>query len=426
LLGADAAALTIFIGSAGPVTPPIVSGGLLVVALLQRWGRYRERFALSWLQDVPALAGACVAGFVTAAAFAEVSGERWGHGGLWSWGLILVGLIAGRSAVVSSAGALRRHGRLGRRVIVVGQPSVTARLGTDMEAHPEYGARLVGTLELGRAWGNGARGEWNELAESVVDRRATDVVLVSAGSDDPDLPNIRAATRELACRVHLATSSEGPQPPGPPDRIWTTRVHQLGRSPSAGARWWAKRALDVVLSVIALVLASPVLFAVALAVRLEGGPGVIFRQPRVGRDGAPFTMYKFRSFRHAAAEEHLTRWTLANEGRVGPVGRTIRKYSLDELPQLYNVLRGDMSLVGPRPERSHFVKRFSAEHVGYAERHRVRPGLTGLAAVHALRGDSSIEDRVAFDNMYIDHGSLWLDLEILLRTVVVVVRGTGS
>jgi lipopolysaccharide/colanic/teichoic acid biosynthesis glycosyltransferase len=163
----------------------------------------------------------------------------------------------------------------------------------------------------------------------------------------------------------------------------------------------------------------------ALAVRVEGGPGVIFRQPRVGRDGVVFQCLKLRSMRPANETDSATTWSVANDNRVGPVGRFLRRTSLDELPQLWNILRGDMTLVGPRPERPHFVDRFSAEYDRYAHRHRVQAGLTGLAQVSGLRGDTSIADRARFDNYYIEHWSLWLDMKIIVRTFSEVLFARG-
>ncbi|GAA3098383.1 hypothetical protein GCM10020254_49700 [Streptomyces goshikiensis] len=153
----------------------------------------------------------------------------------------------------------------------------------------------------------------------------------------------------------------------------------------------------------------------ALAVRLSDGPGVIFRQERVGLYGRPFTLLKFRTLR-ADAHESATRWTVAGDHRMSPVGSFLRKSSLDELPQLWNVVCGDMSLVGPRPERPFFVAKFAAVHPGYEARHRMPVGITGLAQINGLRGDTSIEDRARFDNHYIDTWSLWQDLWILART----------
>ncbi|MYZ40648.1 sugar transferase [Streptomyces sp. SID4917] len=188
----------------------------------------------------------------------------------------------------------------------------------------------------------------------------------------------------------------------------------------------AKRLLDVAIAVPVLLAISPVLLICALVVRFGDGPGVLFRQERIGQNGRPFTLLKFRTLRPADDHEAATRWNIANDLRMSPVGGFLRRTSLDELPQLWNVLRGDMSLVGPRPERPFFVANFSKTHPGYAARHRMPVGITGLAQVHGLRGDTSIEDRSRFDNHYIDHWSLWQDVCILLRTAASLVRPAGS
>ena len=149
------------------------------------------------------------------------------------------------------------------------------------------------------------------------------------------------------------------------------------------------------------------------------------RQTRVGLDGRPFQLLKFRTLSPVPAGEP-TRWSEVDDERVGPVGRFLRRSSLDELPQLWNILRGDMSLVGPRPEQPHYSARFARRYPRYADRLRTPVGLTGWAQIHGLRGATSIEDRVSFDNYYIEHWSLWQDLKILIRTATSVVRMRGG
>jgi len=181
-----------------------------------------------------------------------------------------------------------------------------------------------------------------------------------------------------------------------------------------------------VVSAIALILLSPLLAATALAVRIDGGPGILFRQVRVGRDGRPFELVKFRSLRPADEDESLTQWSIQDDDRLTRVGRFVRRTSLDELPQLWTILRGDMTIVGPRPERPHFVEKFSQEEPTYSLRHRVPAGLTGLAQVNGMRGNTSISERSYFDNYYIDNWSLWMDTKVILRTFSEVFFGSGG
>lgn len=175
-----------------------------------------------------------------------------------------------------------------------------------------------------------------------------------------------------------------------------------------------KRAFDVGASAFILLLISPVMLVVALGVRLSSPGPIFFRQERIGKDRKPFMMLKFRSMR--VNVESDTAWSTDEDPRKTKFGSFIRKYSLDELPQFLNVLRGDMSIIGPRPEIPHYVRQFTEEIPLYMLRHQVRPGITGWAQVNGLRGDTSIEERVRYDLYYIEHWSPWFDLRIFLRT----------
>jgi exopolysaccharide biosynthesis polyprenyl glycosylphosphotransferase len=200
-------------------------------------------------------------------------------------------------------------------------------------------------------------------------------------------------------------------------RLPPVATHQWG--------WLVKRPLDLIGSALILLMLAPLLVGCALAVRHElGRDDVLFRQQRVGWRGRPFWMVKFRSLTPSSDVESHTLWTVGDH-RLGPVGRLIRRTSLDELPQLINVVRGEMSLVGPRPERPFFVERFRYRYRCYADRLRVPAGITGWAQIHGLRGDTSIEDRARYDNYYIENWSLGLDLKILLRTLASAFQQQG-
>jgi lipopolysaccharide/colanic/teichoic acid biosynthesis glycosyltransferase len=201
------------------------------------------------------------------------------------------------------------------------------------------------------------------------------------------------------------------------ERLRSYPLVRLGTAPTSRPSWWLKRAIDVLLAALALAVLSPLIGLCAVAVLVESGRPVIFRQVRIGMDGRKFRIYKIRSVRPSTTDDSQTKWSVQGDARVGPVGRFLRSTSLDELPQLWNIVRGDMSIVGPRPERPVFVREFSAIHELYWARHRVPTGLTGLAQVHGLRGDTSIADRSRYDNYYIANWSLWLDLKILVLTV---------
>lgn len=179
---------------------------------------------------------------------------------------------------------------------------------------------------------------------------------------------------------------------------------------------FSKRAFDIVGSLALIVCTSPIMLVAAIGVRLSSPGPVIFRQERVGRNKKPFLMYKFRSMRVNADQD--TGWSRNTDPRKTKFGAILRKFSIDELPQLFNVLKGDMSLVGPRPEVPHYVQQFKEEIPLYMVKHQVRPGITGWAQVNGLRGDTSIEERVRYDIYYIENWNFFFDLKILFMTLV--------
>jgi exopolysaccharide biosynthesis polyprenyl glycosylphosphotransferase len=268
-------------------------------------------------------------------------------------------------------------------------------------------------------------GGYGALTDAVLEHRV-DLVIVTFGSlrESQIVPLLRACDR-LVCEilfvprlfeVHTVTKDT--------EVLWGMPVIRMRRAPFRTRAWTAKRISDVVLSSLLLLLLSPVLLMCTLGCLMENRC-VLFRQTRVGLDGQPFTLLKFCSLR-PADDEATTKWNIGEDARLGLVGKVLRRTSLDELPQLWNVLRGDMSLVGPRPERPYFVSEFALQFPWYMARHRVPVGLTGWAQVHGLRGDTSISDRARFDNFYIENWSMWGDLKIMLRTAAQVLRAAGK
>jgi Undecaprenyl-phosphate glucose phosphotransferase len=197
-----------------------------------------------------------------------------------------------------------------------------------------------------------------------------------------------------------------------------TPVINLSEKPLWGPKALLKRGFDFVFSLLGLVLLSPLLALIALLVKATSPGPVFYRQERVGYDGQRFQMVKFRSMRVDGDDAGDTRWTVPDDPRRTPLGRILRRLSLDELPQLWNILKGEMSFVGPRPERSFYVKKFSDRDPRYMWRHRVKAGLTGWAQVNGLRGDTSIEERTEYDLFYVRNWSFRLDLKIITLTLM--------
>ncbi|MEV0092644.1 exopolysaccharide biosynthesis polyprenyl glycosylphosphotransferase [Streptomyces sp. NPDC050738] len=409
---------------------------VLTIALNARGHLYRVRIRPAVLEELPALAARVAVVWTVAAALIAV--RRGGPNPQLS---VLLGAIGIHLAVVCAVraflyGQRRRSARARpRSTLIVGGSSGTHRLCTALAQHPEYGMRAVGVMTTRQAVPQQAEevpavpvlSSPEEVVRAVIQNSVRDVLVVGAegAADHVDLVEL---LQQYGCAVWLL----GSQPAGAHsalamgEHLWGYDCRLL--EPVAGNRRipGAKRALDLVVAGLMLLLALPVLLVCAAAVRMSDGPGVLFRQERVGMHGREFVLLKFRTLRPADDREAETKWSVAHDARVGAVGRFLRRSSLDELPQLWNVLRGDMSLVGPRPERPFFVAQFSLTYPRYAARHRMVVGLTGLAQVHGLRGDTSIEDRCRFDNHYIDHWSWWQDVCILLRTAKSLTRPGGS
>ncbi|MFJ8657861.1 sugar transferase [Streptomyces sp. NPDC093795] len=390
-------------------------------------GLYRPAVRTRALDELPALASrAGVAWCLAAAGIAAYSPAlAFGPLRLCAAYGVHVGVVTLVRAVV-----LARRRRVARAhprsALVVGGAGAARRFAAAASQHPEYGMRPVGIVGVPEQGGaSRAAGEvglpvlttTEEIHRAVIQNTVRDAVFLD---DDPGLVTL---FQQYGCTTWRVGGRQQDGPMG--EHMWGYAWHRI--VPLDERRGLtAKRALDIALAAPALAAALPVLLLCALAVRLSDGPGVLFRQERVGQHGRPFTLLKFRTLRPSDDTESATRWNVAGDRRMSAAGNFLRRTSLDELPQLWNILRGDMSLVGPRPERPYFVAQFSKTHAGYAARHRMPVGLTGLAQVHGLRGDTSIEDRCRFDNHYIDHWSLWQDVCILLRTAAGLVRPTGS
>src|SRR5664279_3380625 len=405
-------------------------------------GLYRPRLTLSVLDDSPLLVRAALTG-VGLGVMQVVLVD--GHAMLAEFvriaALLTVALIASRTVSYAMIRQLRVTAVMASPTIVVGAHEPGPQLATALQDHREYGLDPIGfVVDDAVSSGNGldsggeqtvsglpALGDLFALSRVIRDNRAATVIIGTTVASEADVVSaIRLCDRShveiyALPRLHQVQSSGGLV-----ESVCGVPLVRLRRPAYRALTWRCKRILDVVLTAVTLAALSPVFALVALAVLVEGGRPVLFRQERVGRDGLSIWLLKFRSMRPATEKESATRWSIADDARVSRLGRFLRRSSLDELPQLWNILRGDMTLVGPRPERPHFVERFSLEHEEYAWRHRVPCGLTGWAQVNGLRGDTSISERSRLDNYYIENWSLWLDVKILLRTVGQVIRATGE
>jgi exopolysaccharide biosynthesis polyprenyl glycosylphosphotransferase len=353
----------------------------------------------------------------------------------WLFATVYVG--AARILLISSQRRARARGLLGKATVIVGAGRVGAHVARRLEEHPEYGLRPIGFLDADpppsvdvvdrRAAVLGAPAD---LEQVVADRGVRHVILAFSRERDQTLVPIVRRCDELGLQVSLVPRLyEGINERVALDHLGGLPLLALRAVDPKGWQFEVKHAFDRIASTLLLLVLSPVLVGTALGVKLSSPGPVLFRQRRVGRDGQVFDMLKFRSMRQKRAsnpgfrpEEGSAPGGVEGEDRRTRFGRIIRRTAVDELPQLLNVLRGEMSLVGPRPERPEFVSLFHDDIDRYGDRHRVKSGLTGWAQVNGFRGQTSLADRVEWDNFYIENWSLWLDVKILLLTIVAVVR----
>jgi exopolysaccharide biosynthesis polyprenyl glycosylphosphotransferase len=422
----------------------LIAFGAIVLALSWLRGMYAPRLRLELLDDlkglvaVTSLAAMAVLSMRVLLTEATVDAAEV----LRPWAFATAYLAAGRAALSWSRLAARREGEALRPTLVVGAGRIGRLTARRLLEHPEFGLQPIGFLDkepleddselglpvLGSSW---------DLERIVQEYGIQQIVMTFSTAPHGVLLSLVERCDELGVEVTLV-------PRLFEKMTQRLRVDHLGGLPLLSARrpnpkgWQfaVKYAADRAIAAVLVALALPVLAVTALVVYVSLGRPILFRQARVGLDGREFMMLKFRTMRGdpedggeadadwalqesngSAASEHVS-----VPDRSTPVGKVLRRLSIDELPQLLNVLCGHMSLVGPRPERIHYVQAFAGNVYRYADRHRVKSGITGWAQVNGLRGKTSLGDRVEWDNYYIENWSLWLDVKILLLTAMSVVK----
>jgi exopolysaccharide biosynthesis polyprenyl glycosylphosphotransferase len=438
------------------VSAPVLALPPLVMLLFHLRGLYRTRLRALVLDGVvPVVSAVSVAAMAVEMIGLFANGRvpdqsHWVRA--WLLALLVVGL--GRAALSLAQRWARAHGLVGKPVLIMGAGVVGAQVARRLESHPEYGLVPVGFLDedprsVAEVGGRDmpVLGTVEDLDETVLRTGVRNLIVAFSSVADERVSRLIQRCMELGIEVSVVP------------RMFDTINNRVGYDTVGGlplmsfttvdprgAQFALKHAFDRIFALVLLVLLSPLMLCAALAVALSSPGPVLFRQRRVGRDGKVFDFYKFRSMRepprrtglrgNEAAEldeEEVGALQFLLGGDIAPggvegddrrtaVGRFLRRSSLDELPQLLNVLRGDMSLIGPRPERPEFVKLFRQDVVRYGDRHRVKSGITGWAQVHGLRGQTSLAERVEWDNYYIANWSLGLDLKILALTLSALFR----
>jgi Undecaprenyl-phosphate glucose phosphotransferase len=414
----------------GGAIPPLEPYLLMLVPILVVWGvsfhafdLYRPRRIGSHLSEAADIAKASTMGALVLVAVMAFffKGFEYSRVVIVYFWLLSIGLVwFSRAAFREGLRFARRRGYNLRYAVIVGDGELVTVVVDRIRSRPDVGLQVLGMVGDDKEGTGGARwlGGYSDL-RAVLDRHEVDHVILALAHEGYDrLPGLLDAIGDEPITIHVVpdlfrfTSLRG----GVEDFEGVPFIH-LRDSPLHGWNRLAKRAFDLVFTATVLVLLSPVLLAIALAVKATSSGPVFYRQERMGLDGQRFWMLKFRTMRVNAEASTGPVWASAGDLRRTPIGSFLRRFSLDELPQFVNVVRGEMSVVGPRPERPVFVERFRQTVPGYMLRHKVKSGITGWAQVHGLRGNTSLEKRIQYDLEYIERWSLWLDLRIILLTV---------
>jgi exopolysaccharide biosynthesis polyprenyl glycosylphosphotransferase len=432
-------------GTLGPLQSPPTGTYLLLVGLATAsilvvfvfTGLYRGRRAVSRMDETYRIVTQVSLGFVIAIALSSLLlGEDFVYSRqmlAYGWFFAIVGVSTGRFVHTGVIGSIRARGVAADKVLIVGAARTGELVLDKIRRSPQLGYDVVGFVRH-RPWnGNDAKAEiegvpvlgmTSELAEIVESNEIDEIIVALSGVPHDEILEMVFAVTNLpvAIRVYPETF-----------RLLTSDVlsiSDLNGLPTVSVRTIGlrpverviKRIMDLVISLSVLVFLSPLMMAVALAIKLSSRGPVFYTQERVGRDGRPFHVLKFRSMPVDAEATSGPVFTSKGDTRPGRLGRFLRRYSLDELPQFVNVLFGEMSVVGPRPERPYFVEQFRQVIPAYMARHHEKAGITGWAQVNGLRGDTSVEERTLYDLYYVENWSILFDVKIIVKTLFHIFR----
>ena len=410
---------------------PFRDYALQLVPILVVWGfafhafdLYRPSRLGSYVSEWMAVAKASTLGVlvliaIMTFAFRQYEYSRLVIGTFWALSIVLVSVA--RAMFREALRFARRRGYNQRYAVVVGGGEPLAELLRVLRRRPDAGIQILGVLSDKRDVPNrGVRwlGGIEEI-RSVLESSPVDIVFVAL--PHAEYPRLHVVLHEIGdepVAIHFVPDVFAlASLRGGVEQFEGIPFIHLRESPLYGWNLVLKRAVDVSLGALALIVAAPVMMAIGVAIRLTSPGPILYRQERMGLDGHRFRMLKFRTMHLDAEAATGPVWARPDDPRRTLLGGLLRRWSLDELPQLWNVLRGEMSLVGPRPERPSFVEEFRRNVPGYMLRHKVKAGITGLAQIHGWRGNSSIDTRIEYDLRYIEQWSLALDLKIIIQTL---------
>ena len=332
-------------------------------------------------------------------------------------------MIAMRQAVRAVLRKIRKKGYNLKHILLVGYSRATEQYIDRIMANPEWGYVVNGVLDDNVPVGTLYRGipvlNTINALEDLLNKNEMDEIAITLSLADYDkLEELVNTCEKHGVHTKFIPDYNSVIPSRPyTEDLQGLPVVNIRRVPLTNTfNLIVKRIVDIIGALIAIIVFSPVMIVAAIVIKAQDKGNVIFKQTRVGLHNKEFEMYKFRTMREQKEEDEAKRWTVKNDDRITPFGKFLRRTSLDETPQFFNILKGDMSLVGPRPERPQWVERFREEIPRYMIKHQVRPGLTGWAQVNGYRGDTSIRKRIDYDIYYIENWTLGFDFKILFLT----------
>jgi Undecaprenyl-phosphate glucose phosphotransferase len=404
---------------------------LMLLPILVVWaisfrafGLYRPRRIGSHLSEVADIAKASSVGVLVLVTIMTFFFRGYDYSRvviLYFW-LLSIGVVwFARASFREGLRFARRRGYNLRYAVVVGGGPLAATVVQRIRSRPDVGIEVRGVVGDDRDGATGTRwlGAYKDLRVVLDAHQVDHVILALTHEDYGRLPGLLDAVGDEPVTIHVVpdllrfTSLRG----GIEEFEGVPFIH-LRESPLYGWSRVAKRAFDLAFSLIGLVLLSPVFLLLAVAIKFSSPGPIFYRQERMGLDGQRFKMLKFRTMRSGAEAGSGPVWASPSDARRTRLGAFLRRLSLDELPQFINVIRGQMSVVGPRPERPVFVEQFRRNVPGYMLRHKVKSGITGWAQINGLRGNTSLEKRIQYDLEYIERWSFWFDLKIIILTLV--------
>ena len=349
------------------------------------------------------------------------------------WVLNISVLFLFRGIIRQILRALRQKGYNLRHILIVGTDRLAREVAQKINQHLEFGFNIVGFLarrpeQIGELIdGIKILAPYADIKKIIAERGIDEVIIALPLEEEKLMRTILGSISDEIVDIKIVPDLS---------QFFTLRkgieeldglpIINLRESPLYGWNGVIKRLFDIIGSVMAIITLSPLMLFIIIIMKFTSQGPIFYKQKRMSLDGRSFNILKFRSMRVNAEEETGVVWTKENDSRRTELGAFLRRTSLDELPQIFSVLRGEMSLVGPRPERPVFVEQFKQHIPQYMLRHKIKAGMTGWAQINGLRGNSSLEERIKYDLYYIENWSLWLDLKIILKTIPVVLNGKGA